>query len=47
MRTSHYRHLALATLTSVAVLSPAVAVAGPDDGKVVATRAHIDAPKAY
>lgn len=34
MRTSHYRHLALATLTSVAVLSPAVAVAGPDDGKV-------------
>ena len=32
MRTSHYRRLALATLTSVAVLSPAVAVAGPDDG---------------
>ena len=37
----------IALLTSLALISPAVAHAGPDDGKAVGTQAHIDAPKTY
>ncbi len=46
------RHLrvAIAALTTAALISPitaAVATAGPDDGKTVATKSHVDAPKTY
>ncbi|QCB27368.1 choice-of-anchor M domain-containing protein [Corynebacterium endometrii] len=48
---SRTRIRGLALLTTAAltasVLTPAVAHAGPDDGKVVGTQKHIDAPKAY
>ncbi|WP_347307065.1 choice-of-anchor M domain-containing protein [Corynebacterium sp. SA-MJD20WY100] len=41
----HSRSLAL--LTAVALVSPAVAHAGPDDGRTVATAAHVDSPKTF
>lgn len=38
---------ALALLTAVALVSPTVAHAGPDDGRTVATAAHVDSPKTF
>ncbi|MDO5031485.1 choice-of-anchor M domain-containing protein [Corynebacterium sp.] len=45
MARSHTRFLAL--LTTAAVLSPATAYAGPDDGKRVVSQAHVDSPKTF
>ncbi|WP_288832552.1 choice-of-anchor M domain-containing protein [uncultured Corynebacterium sp.] len=47
MRAPLYLRVAVATLTTVSLLSPAVATAGPDDGKIIATQTHIDAPKTF
>ncbi|WP_165242950.1 choice-of-anchor M domain-containing protein [Corynebacterium lizhenjunii] len=44
---AHLRTRFLAVLTTCALLSPAVAAAGPDDGKKVATGSHVDSPKAF
>lgn len=40
------RYVALLTCATL-LFSPATAVAGPDDGKHVATQTHIDSPKAF
>lgn len=36
-----------AAVTALFLLSPVTAVAGPDDGKAVVTRTHVDAPKTF
>ena len=37
----------LATLSTLALITPATAVAGPDDGKHIATNTHVDSPKSF
>ncbi|GAA1474755.1 choice-of-anchor M domain-containing protein [Corynebacterium felinum] len=37
----------LAAVTAFSIINPAVAWAGPDDGKFVVTSTHVDAPKAF
>jgi len=37
----------IATLSTVALISPATAFAGPDDGKHIATQTHVDSPKTF
>ncbi|OFS19078.1 choice-of-anchor M domain-containing protein [Corynebacterium sp. HMSC04H06] len=42
-----FRRRCIALLLTPALLSPATALAGPDDGKIVATQTHIDSPKTF
>ncbi|HAT1251870.1 TPA: hypothetical protein JAK04_002303 [Corynebacterium striatum] len=37
----------LALLTTLSLLTPGVALAGPDDGKAIATQSHVDSPKTF
>lgn len=37
----------LAILTTLSLLTPGVALAGPDDGKTIATQTHVDSPKTF
>lgn len=37
----------LALLTTLSLLTPGVALAGPDDGKAIATQTHVDSPKTF
>ena len=37
----------LAILTTLSLIAPAPAFAGPDDGKAVATQGHVDSPKTF
>ncbi|SDS15249.1 choice-of-anchor M domain-containing protein [Corynebacterium timonense] len=47
MGTSRTARRATAVVTALFLLSPVTAVAGPDDGKAIATKKHIDAPKTF
>ncbi|MDY5785491.1 choice-of-anchor M domain-containing protein, partial [Corynebacterium sp.] len=47
MRAPRYLHVAVAAATSLSLLAPTIAVAGPDDGKTVVTRSHVDSPKTF
>ena len=37
----------LAILTTLSLIAPAPAFAGPDDGKAIATQGHVDSPKTF
>ena len=37
----------LALLTTLSLLTPGVALAGPDDGKAIVTQSHVDSPKTF
>ncbi|MFW9182226.1 choice-of-anchor M domain-containing protein [Corynebacterium striatum] len=45
MARNRTRYLAL--LTTLSLLTPGVALAGPDDGKAIATQTHVDSPKTF
>ncbi|OFT52468.1 hypothetical protein HMPREF3153_05180 [Corynebacterium sp. HMSC06C06] len=45
MARNRTRYLAL--LTTLSLLTPGVALAGPDDGKAIATQSHVDSPKTF
>ncbi|SDS15303.1 choice-of-anchor M domain-containing protein [Corynebacterium timonense] len=47
MGTSRTARRATAVVTALFLLTPVTAVAGPDDGKAIATRTHVDAPKTF
>lgn len=37
----------MAALSTIALITPATAYAGPDDGKNIATQTHVDSPKSF
>lgn len=37
----------IAALSTIALITPATAYAGPDDGKHIATQTHVDSPKSF